>query len=135
MDSNQGSMIAGGAGVALIVLLFLPWFSVEGADNLNAWQAFTIGDLFLLITGLVAIGAALTAGDAILPGLSWTGAAALLGAIATLLILWLLIFDWPEGTSRGIFAFVALIATAAIAFGAYTASQEDTGYTTRGDRA
>lgn len=128
-------MIAGGAGVALIVLLFLPWFTAEGADSLSAWEAFTIGDLFLLITGLVAIGAALTAGDAIIPGLSWNGAAMLLGGIATILILWLLI-DFPDPFSRGIWVFLALIAAGAIAFGAYTAAQEDTGYatTSRTDR-
>lgn len=123
-QENQAGMIAAGGGLVLIVMLFLPWLSVEGIDNVSGWQLFTVGDIFFLITGLVAIGAALAGGGRLSPGLSWSGATALLGGIATVLLLWLLIFDWPDGTSRMLWAFVALIAAGAIAYGGYAASQE-----------
>ncbi|HSI79074.1 MAG TPA: hypothetical protein VK919_00340 [Solirubrobacterales bacterium] len=127
MDTNQGGqgpLIAGVGGAALIILLFLPWASVNDV-NASGWELFTIGDVFLLITGLVAIGAAVGAGGRLLPGLSLSGATALLGGIATILLLWLLIFDWFDGTSRMFWVFLALIAAAAIAFGGATAAQED----------
>lgn len=132
-QGSQGALIAGAGGALLIIFLFLPWFS-NGASA-SAWEAFTIGDIFLLFTGLVAIGAAVGAGGALLPGLSLNGATTLLGGIATVLLLWLLIFDWPSGASREIWTFLALIAAGAIAFGGYTASQEDAaGPPARGDR-
>jgi hypothetical protein len=134
-QTNQGNLIAAGAGVVLIILLFLPWASVEGADNFSGWQVFTIGDIFFLITGLVAIAAALTAGGVLLPGLSWNGAATLLGGVATILMLWVLIFDWFDGTSRTIWVFLALIAAAAIAVGAFMASDDRGSVRTRADRA
>jgi len=127
METNQrgqGGLIAGVGGAALIILLFLPWFG-GGANNFNAWEVFTVGDIFFLITGLVAIGAALAAGGRLMPGLSLSSAAALLGGIATILILWLLVFDWPDGASRMLWAFVALIAAAAIAYGGASAAGED----------
>lgn len=126
MDTSQGSpgpLIAGIGGAALIILLFLPWFGGD-AGNFSAWERFALSDIFFLITGLVAIGAALAAGGRLLPGLSLSGAAALLGGIATILMLWLLIFDWPEGASRMFWAFLALIACAAIAYGGASSAEE-----------
>jgi len=123
-QGSQGALIAGAGGALLILFLFLPWVGLNGASA-NGWEVMTIGDVFFLITGLVAIGAALGAGGALLPGLTLNGAATLLGGVATVLLLWLLIFDWPEGTSRQIWVFLALIAAAAIAYGAYSATQEE----------
>jgi len=123
-QGSQGALIAGAGGALLILFLFLPWVGLNGASA-NGWEVMTIGDIFFLITGLVAIGAALGAGGALLPGLTLNGAATLLGGVATVLLLWLLIFDWPEGTSRQIWAFLALVAAAAIAYGAYSATQEE----------
>jgi hypothetical protein len=118
-------MIAGAAGIVLIVMLFLPWVSIEGVDNLSGWQLFIVGDIFFLITGLVGIAAALAAGGRLIPGLSWGGAAALLGSVATILLLWLLIFDWPDGTSRMLWVFIALVAAAGVAFGGFTSAEDE----------
>ena len=103
----------------LIVSLFLPW--AGGADvTLSGWELWTMADVFLLIVGLVAIGMALTGGRFGLfrPDLSLGGAADLLGVVATVLLAWLVIFDFPEGASRDIGVFLALIGAMAVAGGA-----------------
>jgi hypothetical protein len=88
--------------------------------DLSGWELWTMADVFLLIVGLVAIGTALTGGrfGLIRPDLSLNGAADLLGVVATVLLAWLVIFNFPEGTSREIGVFLALIGAMAVAGGA-----------------
>jgi hypothetical protein len=113
-----GQMVAGAGGVLLIVSLFLPWAGVEGADR-TGFELLTIADALLVIVGLVAIGAALTWGcfGLFRPDVSVNGAADLLGVVATILLAWFLLFDFPSGASREIGVFLALAATIAIAGG------------------
>ena len=113
-----GRLICGTGGGLLIVSLFLPW--AGGAVDLSGWELWTIGDVFLLIVGLVAIAMALTGGRVGLfrPDLSLSGAADLLGLVATVVLTWLVIFDFPEGASREIGVFLALIGAMAVAGGA-----------------
>jgi hypothetical protein len=115
---GPGQLIAGAAGALLIVSLFLPWAGTPDVDR-SGWELWTMADVFLLIAGVVAIGAAITGGRFGLfrPDLSLNGATDLLGIVATLLIGWLLIFDFPAGTSREIGVFLALIAAIGIACG------------------
>ena len=103
----------------LIVSLFLPWATAGGADR-TGFELLTMADVFLLVVGLVAIAAALTWGRFGLfrPDLSLNGAADLLGLVATILLAWLIFFDFPPDASREIGVFLALIATIAIAGGA-----------------
>lgn len=110
-----GQIVCGAGGALLIVSLFLPW-----AGGASGWELWTMGDVFLLIAGLVAIAAALTGGRVGLfrPDVSLTGAADLLGVVATVVLVWLVIFDFPAGTSREIGVFLALIGAATIACGA-----------------
>jgi hypothetical protein len=114
-----GQLIAGAGGALLIVSLFLPWADVDGASQ-NGWELSTMADVFFLIAGLVAIGAAITGGRHSLfrPDLSMNAAADLLGVVATLLLAWLLIFDFPAGADPEIGAYLALIAAIAIMGGA-----------------
>jgi hypothetical protein len=113
-----GQMVAGTGGVLLIVSLFLPWAGAEGADR-TGFELLTMADAFLLIVALVAIGAALTWGRFGLfrPDISVNGAADLLSVVATILLAWFLLFDFPSGASREIGVFLALVATIAIAGG------------------
>jgi hypothetical protein len=85
----------------------------------TGFELLTIGDVFLLIVGLVAIAAALTWGRYGLfrPDLSMNGAADLLGLVATILLAWPILFDFPSGTSREVGVFLALVAAIAIAGG------------------
>lgn len=113
-----GQMVAGAGGVLLIVSLFLPWAGAEGADR-TGFELLTMADAFLVIVALVAIGAALTWGRFGLfrPDMSVNGAADLLGVVATILLAWFLLFDFPSGARREIGVFLALVATIAIAGG------------------
>jgi hypothetical protein len=123
---SQGQMIAGVAAVLLFIFTFLPWFSVEGADSENIWKVSgSPYDVFLLITVAVGIAAALGVGSMI-PGVTIEGAAALLGTVAAITLLWLLI-DFPDGVDRGIGLFLALLAAIGIAYGGYSAAQEEGG--------
>ncbi len=117
-NPGPGQLITAAGGVLLIVSLFLPWAGAEGTSK-TGFELLTIGDVFLLIVGLVAIAAALTWGRYGLfrPDLSLSGAADLLGVVATILLAWLILFDFPSGASREIGAFLALVAALAIAGG------------------
>ena len=114
-----GQFICGAGGALLLVSLFLPWAGGAAVD-LSGWELWTMADVFLLIVGLVAIGMALTGGrfGVFRPDLSLSGAADLLGLVATVLLTWLVIFDFPDGASRGLGVFLALIGAMAVAGGA-----------------
>jgi hypothetical protein len=116
---SQGQQIAAAGGALLIICLFLPWFG-----DLSGWEGQSSTDIYLLITAVVAITAALGYGFAgNLPGVSPNGATALLGIVALVLVLWLVIFDFPEGADRGIGILLSIVATAAIAYGGYTSAE------------
>lgn len=116
---GPGQLIAGAGGALLIISLFLPWADVQGVSR-SGWELWTMADVFFLIAGLIALGAAITGGRIGLfrPDLSLNGATDLLGVVATVLLTWLIIFDFPEGASREIGVFLALIAAIAIVGGA-----------------
>lgn len=114
-----GQVITGAGGALSIGSLFLPWADAAEA-NRTGFELLAMGDVFLLIVGLVAVAAALTWGRFGLfrPDVSLTGAADLLGVVATIVVAWLILFDFPPGASREIGAYLALVATIAIAGGA-----------------
>jgi hypothetical protein len=113
-----GQLVAGAGGVLLIVSLFLPWTGA-GDTHRTGFELLTVGDVLFLITGLVAIVAALTWGRYGLfrPDLSMNGGADLLGLVATILLAWLILFDFPSGASREVGVFLALVAAIAITGG------------------
>jgi membrane-bound metal-dependent hydrolase YbcI (DUF457 family) len=114
-----GHVICGAGGALLIVSLFLPWASAGDVDR-TGWELWTMADVLLLIVGVVAIASAITGGrfGVFRPDMSLNGAADLLGVVATILIAWLILFDFPEGASREIGVFLALAAAMAVAGGA-----------------
>jgi hypothetical protein len=118
-QSRRGQLIAGVAGALLIVSLFLPWADTGGVSR-NGWELWTMADVFFAIAAFFAITAAITGGRFGLfrPDLSVNGATDLLGVLATVLLAWLIIFDFPAGASREIGVYLALIAAMAIAGGA-----------------
>jgi hypothetical protein len=118
---SQGQLIAGGAGVLLFIFLFLPWFG-----DFSGWEGQSSTDIYMLITAVIAVATALTAGGGFyLPGVTLNGATALLGGVATILLIWLVVFDFPEGEDRGIGIILSLIAAAGIAYGGYAAAREE----------
>jgi hypothetical protein len=118
-NPRAGHLIAGAGGVLLIVSLFLSW-AEKGGVSRSGWELWTMADVFFLIAGLCAIAAATTGGriGVFRPDVSLIGATDLLGVVATVLMGWLLIFDFPAGANRGIGAFLALVAAITIAGGA-----------------
>ena len=115
---GPGQLITGTGGVLLIVSLFLPWAGARGTTQ-TGFELLTVGDVFLLIAGLVAIATALTwkRYGLFRPDMSMNGAADLLGVVATILLTWLIIFNFPSGATREIGIFLALLAAIAIAGG------------------
>lgn len=116
---SLGQLICGAGGTLLIVSLFLPWAGGAAVDR-SGWELWTMADVFLLIVGLTAIGMAVTGGRFGLfrPDLSLSGAADLLGVVATISLAWLVIFDFPAGANREVGVFLALMGAMAVAGGA-----------------
>ncbi len=103
-------LICGIGGAGLIASLFMPWAG-SGDSTQSGWELWTAADAFLLIVGVTAIAMAITGGRFGLfrPDLSLRGATDLLGVISTVLLAWLVFFDFPEGASREVGAYVALV--------------------------
>jgi drug/metabolite transporter (DMT)-like permease len=113
-----GQLITGAGGVLLILSLFLPWTGTDETRR-TGFELLRIGDVFFLVAGLVAVAAALTwkRYGLFRPDLSLSGAADLLGLVATILLAWLIIFDFPSGASREVGVFLAMAGAIAIAAG------------------
>jgi hypothetical protein len=118
-ERRRERLIIGAGGVLLIASLFLPWADSGGARR-SGWELLTMADVYLLITGTVAIWAAISGGRFGLfrPDLSLNGATDLLGIMATLVLTWLIAFDFPHGADREVGVFVALAAAVAVMGGA-----------------
>ena len=143
---STGEKIASVSAIALFVFMFFNWFGVEvsgvggfsgtiSGDGGNAWQALDFIPFVLLATIVVALGvAALRLTDAAYePPVSANTVVTVLGAVSVLLILFRIIdppsFGSVGGISvdatRSIGIFLGLIAAGGIAYGGYSAMQEE----------
>jgi hypothetical protein len=121
--ARQGRLIAGVGGLMLFGFLFLPWFG-EGGLNSTGWEGQSTTDIYLLITAMVAVAAALPSTRALLlPGVTMPGAAALLGGVGTVLLIWLSFIDFPSGADRKVGVYLALLAAIVITIGGYMSAQ------------
>jgi hypothetical protein len=121
---GRGHIIAGLGGLLLFVFLFLPWFGV-GPVTESGWEGQSSTDIYLLITAVIAMFTAATAGRGmVLPGMTANGATTLLGGVASLIMLWLVVFDFPGGASREIGVYLSFLACIAIAVGGFLASSD-----------
>jgi hypothetical protein len=121
--ARQGKLIAGVGGLLLFGFLFLPWFGEAGVNE-TGWQGQSTTDIYLLITAMVAVAAALPASRALLlPGVTMPGGAALLGSVATVLLIWLSFVDFPSGADRKVGVYLALLAAIVTAVGGFMAAQ------------
>jgi hypothetical protein len=121
--ARQGKLIAGVGGLLLFGFLFLPWFGAAGVNE-TGWQGQSTTDIYLLITAMVAVAAALPASRALLlPGVTMPGGAALLGSVATVLLAWLSFIDFPSGADRKVGVYLALLAAIVITVGGFMAAQ------------
>jgi hypothetical protein len=135
---SQGQMIAAVGGIALLVAMFLPWVGVSGpslpsglpggvdtSTSENIWKGSSL-DVYLLITGVVALLPALMALTDSAEEFSFVSAATLLlGVVAVILVIAFLTVDFPDGADRKIGAFVGLGGAIVIAVGGFRAMQEE----------
>jgi hypothetical protein len=134
------------AAVLLFAFMFLRWYGSElsgqaeqvaffgeGAGG-DAWQTLDLISLALLLTVVVAVGAALLrlAGSRWAPGISPSAMVAVLGGLSTLLIAFRILVPPDLGTLGGVSinatrhlgVFLGLAAAAGIAYGGYRAMGE-----------
>jgi uncharacterized membrane protein len=138
---SQGQMIAAVGGIVLLVAMFLPWVGtspsvpagvqlpggVDTSTSENIWKGSSL-DIYLLITGVVALLPALLAVTDSAEEFSFVSAATLLlGVVAVILVVAFLTVDFPDGADRKVGAFVGLGAAIVIAVGGFRAMQEEVG--------
>lgn len=152
-----GELIAGIAGVILLISMFLGWYSVGGDfgggpagafaeklidqgeidTSLTAWQAFSWLDLVLFVTGVVAIATAIlqmTQRTVAVP----VAASVVTTAFGLLATVWILyrIVNQPgpnEVLDVSFGAYLGLLAGGAIALGGYLSMREEgSGYVDSG---
>jgi hypothetical protein len=134
---SQGELIAGGSGLALLVVMFLPWYGVDvqvagfsSSESGNAWEVFSTIDILLFLVSLVAVGAAVgKLADVLLSDLPVAAIVTGAGVLAVLLILYRIIDlpgpDIPQivennvDFGRKIGLFLGLIAAGGVAYGGY----------------
>ena len=152
MDTNNlstGEKVAAASGAVLLLLMFvLDWFSVEDTGDLgglNAWQSFGLIDLVLLLAALAGIALAIVAGTRSTVNLpvALSAITAGLGILSVALIIFRIIVtpEFSAGgfgdieTDRSIGVFLGLLAAAGIAYGGWTAMQEEgTSFSDQSDR-
>src|SRR5688572_22158756 len=101
---RTGELVAGIAGVLLLIIMFFSWYGVGGSigefasaagvdTNVNAWQAFDFVDLILFVTAIVAIGAAVlaAAGRSVALPVAASVVVTILGIVVALLVLYRII--------------------------------------------
>lgn len=144
---TRGEAIAALSAIALFVFTFLTWYDAEvvgqvreiklgggaGAGG-NAWQTLEVLPVGVLLTVIVAVGAALLrlAGSKREPAVPLGAAIAVLGGVSTLGVLFRIIAPpdlgnlggVPLGASVQLGAFLALAAAAGVAYGGYRAMGE-----------
>lgn len=137
---RRGEQVAGVAAVLLFILMFFDWYSVSvsaaGLDfsvGGSAWQAFGFVDIYLFVVILAALGLVVLTATERSPAMPVTMSVIVtaLAALGTLLVLYRLIDtpigDVPEGidVGRTIWAFLGLVAVAAIAYGGYLSMRDE----------
>ena len=146
-------MIAGIAGIVLLIDLWFKWYGVKvsagggalGSFNIgvsaNAWEVFSLIDIILFLVSLTAIGVAVLRAMDRLPDMptSTGNVLTIAGGIALILILFRVI-DTPVDThgvngidvTRKFGLWLGLLSAAALTYGGWRAMQEGGGFSTSG---
>ena len=122
---RAGEWLALVAGVALIVSLFLPWYQpllpIVAYDSLTGFQALTVVDILLVLVAAVGIALAILQATRTSPSLpvAFAVLSVVVGALATLLVLYRLV-DVPRDELETVHgAWIALAATIALTAGGW----------------
>jgi len=141
---RAADIVAGVGGLALLVTLFLPWYGFEapaartegaltvlnlvsGDPTPSAWQAFSVVDILLALTALLAI--ALPVVTAVTSGPAKPVAFAVLSSVgsilALLLVLWRLIDAPGDGLELRYGAWLGLAAAVVMLGGCWGAMRDE----------
>jgi hypothetical protein len=127
-------LIGGGGALLLVAMLLMPWYTLTLTSGppgpqyfipqpVDGWHGLTVGRWVLLLTVLAALGTAFFQAQRRAPALpaTLTVLAGILAAVSTLWLIVRVLIDPPGG--RGIGGWIALLASAAIAYGAYASAR------------
>jgi len=135
---NQGEKLAGIAGIALLLIMFiLDWFTVDAGFGFefggNAWETMELIRFILLLTAIAGIALAVTSASQTKVDLpvALSAITAGLGILAVVLVAFRILSP-PDGgagdvvdVGRGIGVFLGLIAAGGVAAGGWMAMQEE----------
>lgn len=122
--------LSGAAGVALLVLLWAPWYDASG-EGVSGWSAFSVIDLWLALSAALAIGVAVLTLVRDSPAIPVTFAVLTFsaGTVAVLLVvirlLWVPHGDLGTGRDWGLYA--GLAAAIAVTWGGFWSMRDETG--------
>jgi hypothetical protein len=143
---SQGEKIAAGSAIILAVVMFVfPWFELGngiagalssiGVDTTyNAWQSFGFINVVLLVTIVLAVGAAVVKATEMHIDFPLSTIVTMLGALSTILVLFR-ILDPPSEAARKYGVFLGVIFAAALTYGGWLSMQsEGTSFQDAADR-
>ena len=125
---RAGDVVAGAAGIALLVVMFLPWYGTPGGDQ-SAWQAFSAMLVPLVITALLGIALLATTAFERTPALPvaaqvWASA---IGALTTLIVLYRIVNQPGDNAAVTVRygAWLGLVCVLAVTVGAWASMRRD----------
>lgn len=122
--------LTGVAGVALLVLLFVPWYGRDDGETVSGWGAFAVTDVWLALTAVLAIAVALLTAARDSPSLPLAAAVvcATVSVIAVILVVLRLLAlpqDALDTREWGLFA--GALAVLGVTFGSWSALRDERG--------
>jgi hypothetical protein len=123
---SPGELVGAISGLGLLVVSFLPWYSV-GGENATAWQSFGVIDLVMTAAAIAALSVAVVVLARVSVSYPVAGCAVTtgFGGLAVLLIAYRLIDPPGAGeVDREVGAWLGLVAAAGITLGGYLGMQE-----------
>jgi hypothetical protein len=140
---RRGEMISAISAVVLIIVMFLPWYDFTGSQRIkylilvgghslpltgSAWKAYSNTSLLLVVLVLVALAPAVVSATQQRVNFPLSAAAAALGALVGLFIIYKLFIHRPGGntyTDVAVGGYLGLLAIIGITVGAFLTAQED----------
>jgi hypothetical protein len=118
---RHGEWIAGVSGAAVLVALFLDWYSAPDGATANAWESFTVTDVLLAIAGLFGIALAVGAATQRSPAVPQaTGALAVPVAVVAAVSVVIQALSLPKGAdAREVGLYLGIAATLGVLVGAW----------------
>lgn len=124
---SSGDWLAAVSGVLLLIALFLPWYSAQGAD-VNAWDSMAVNDVLIAFAAVMAVVAVIVVSIDRFAGFSVAASmlASLPGIVALLLVVIRMLSPAPEvDVSLGTGAWLGLLAAAGVVVGCWAGARDE----------